>query len=82
MARPDPEMLGLAPMKKADIVIAGGNLTGLSLAIALKQGLGESFSVAVADPSLGSRPRRAACSRRSARGTRSPTARSRSSTWW
>ncbi len=39
-------------MNNVDILIAGGNLTGLSLAIALKQGLGDSFSVTVADPML------------------------------
>jgi len=39
-------------MSKVDILIGGGNLTGLSLAIALKQGLGDAFSVTVADPML------------------------------
>jgi len=39
-------------MKQADVVIAGGGLTGLALAIALRHGLGGSFSVAVADPAL------------------------------
>jgi 2-octaprenyl-6-methoxyphenol hydroxylase len=39
-------------MERADILIGGGNLAGLSLAIALKQGLGERFSVVVADPML------------------------------
>ncbi len=37
---------------QADILIGGGNLTGLSLAIALRQGLGDCFSVVVADPAL------------------------------
>jgi 2-octaprenyl-6-methoxyphenol hydroxylase len=36
-----------------DVVIAGGGFAGLTLAIALRQALGESFTVAVADPSLG-----------------------------
>jgi 2-octaprenyl-6-methoxyphenol hydroxylase len=36
-----------------DVVIAGGGFAGLALAIALKQGLGESFAVMVADPALG-----------------------------
>jgi 2-octaprenyl-6-methoxyphenol hydroxylase len=36
-----------------DVVIAGGGFAGLSLAIALRQGLGPSFSVTVADPMLG-----------------------------
>lgn len=39
-------------MDKTDILIGGGNLAGLSLAIALKQGLGESFAVTVSDPML------------------------------
>lgn len=39
-------------MNRVDILIGGGGLAGLSLAIALKQGLGESFSVTVADPML------------------------------
>jgi 2-octaprenyl-6-methoxyphenol hydroxylase len=36
-----------------DVLIAGGGFAGLSLAIALRQGLGPSFSVVVADPALG-----------------------------
>jgi 2-octaprenyl-6-methoxyphenol hydroxylase len=36
-----------------DVLIAGGGFAGLTLAIALRQALGESFAVAVADPSLG-----------------------------
>jgi 2-octaprenyl-6-methoxyphenol hydroxylase len=36
-----------------DVVIAGGGFAGLTLAIALRQGLGSAFSVAVADPTLG-----------------------------
>src|ERR1700722_20228763 len=36
-----------------DVVIAGGGFAGLTLAIALRQALGPSFSVAVADPALG-----------------------------
>jgi 2-octaprenyl-6-methoxyphenol hydroxylase len=39
-------------MSKTEILIGGGNLAGLSLAIALKQGLGGGFSVVVADPML------------------------------
>jgi len=35
-----------------DVLIAGAGIVGLTLAIALRQGLGSSFSVAVADPSL------------------------------
>lgn len=36
-----------------DVLIAGGGFAGLTLAIALRQALGEAFSVAVADPALG-----------------------------
>jgi 2-octaprenyl-6-methoxyphenol hydroxylase len=38
--------------QQADVLIAGGGFAGLSLAIALRQGLGETFSVALADPAL------------------------------
>ena len=37
----------------ADVLIGGGGFAGLALAIALRQGLGDPFSVAVADPALG-----------------------------
>ena len=36
-----------------DVLVAGGGFAGLTLAIALRQGLGPSFSVTVADPTLG-----------------------------
>ena len=36
-----------------DVLIAGGGFAGLSLAIALRQALGSSFAVTVADPALG-----------------------------
>lgn len=36
-----------------DVLIAGAGFAGLSLAIALRQGLGPAFSVVVADPTLG-----------------------------
>jgi 2-octaprenyl-6-methoxyphenol hydroxylase len=39
--------------RHADVLIAGGGLAGLTLAIALRQGLGPSFSVVLADPALG-----------------------------
>jgi len=39
------------------IVIAGGGVAGLTLAVALKQALGESFDVIVADPTLAGPPR-------------------------
>jgi 2-octaprenyl-6-methoxyphenol hydroxylase len=38
--------------KHVDVLIAGAGIVGLALAIALRQGLGSSFSVAVADPAL------------------------------
>jgi 2-octaprenyl-6-methoxyphenol hydroxylase len=41
---------------KRDMVIGGAGFAGLALAIALRQGLGEAFSVAVADPALGTAP--------------------------
>jgi 2-octaprenyl-6-methoxyphenol hydroxylase len=39
--------------ERIDVMIGGGGFAGLALAIALRQGLGPSFSVAVADPMLG-----------------------------
>jgi 2-octaprenyl-6-methoxyphenol hydroxylase len=36
-----------------DVLVAGGGFAGLTLAIALRQALGTSFSVTVADPALG-----------------------------
>jgi 2-octaprenyl-6-methoxyphenol hydroxylase len=40
-------------MTRSDVLIAGGGIAGLTLAIALRQALGPSFSVTVADPALG-----------------------------
>ncbi len=40
------------PASNVDVLIAGGNFAGLSLAIALRQALGPSFAVTVADPGL------------------------------
>ena len=39
-------------MKKTDVLIGGGGLAGLALAIALRQGLGRGLGIAVADPAL------------------------------
>lgn len=39
-------------MKRSEVFIGGGGLAGLSLAIALRRGLGDSFAVGVADPAL------------------------------
>jgi 2-octaprenyl-6-methoxyphenol hydroxylase len=38
--------------KRCDVVIGGGGFAGLALAIALREGLGETFTVTVADPAL------------------------------
>jgi 2-octaprenyl-6-methoxyphenol hydroxylase len=40
--------------KPTDVLIAGGGFAGLALAIALRDGLGDSFAVTVADPALAS----------------------------
>ena len=37
---------------RADVLIAGGGFAGLSLALALRQALGDSFRVIVADPAF------------------------------
>src|SRR3954469_14292806 len=42
----------MADDKRADVVIAGGGFAGLALALALRQGLGESFRIIVADPAF------------------------------
>jgi 2-octaprenyl-6-methoxyphenol hydroxylase len=41
------------PRHDADVLIAGGGFAGLTLAVALRQALGQAFSVTVADPTLG-----------------------------
>ncbi len=42
--------------RRIDVLIGGGGFAGLALAIALRQALGPSFAVAVADPALGRPP--------------------------
>jgi 2-octaprenyl-6-methoxyphenol hydroxylase len=39
--------------ERADVLIGGGGFAGLALAVALRQGLGDSFQVTVADPAIG-----------------------------
>ena len=41
------------PQQRIDVLIGGAGFAGLALAIALRQALGSSFSVTVADPALG-----------------------------
>jgi 2-octaprenyl-6-methoxyphenol hydroxylase len=41
------------PLERCDVLIGGAGFAGLALAIALRQALGPSFSVVVADPALG-----------------------------
>src|SRR3569833_488276 len=41
------------PGARADVLIGGGGFAGLALAVALRQALGDSFRVVVADPALG-----------------------------
>jgi 2-octaprenyl-6-methoxyphenol hydroxylase len=41
------------PRHDADVLIAGGGFAGLTLAVALRQALGQAFSVTVADPTVG-----------------------------
>jgi 2-octaprenyl-6-methoxyphenol hydroxylase len=44
-----------ANAQRSDVLIGGAGFAGLALAIALRQALGPSFAVSVADPALGSR---------------------------
>jgi 2-octaprenyl-6-methoxyphenol hydroxylase len=41
------------PRSDLDVLIAGGGFAGLTLAIALRQALGDRFAIAIADPGLG-----------------------------
>ena len=45
-------MNGANRKQRRDVVIGGAGFAGLALAIALRQGLGEGFSVTVVDPAL------------------------------
>jgi 2-octaprenyl-6-methoxyphenol hydroxylase len=45
-----------AAKERVDVVIGGGGVAGLALAIALRQGLSDAFSVVVADPALARAP--------------------------
>jgi 2-octaprenyl-6-methoxyphenol hydroxylase len=45
-------MFNQPQVARADVVIAGGGFAGLSLALALRQGLGDSFKIVVADPAF------------------------------
>ena len=45
-----------AKSERRDVVIGGAGFAGLALAIALRQALGESFAVTVADPALAAVP--------------------------
>ncbi len=49
--------MAAAPDGSTRIVIAGGGIAGLSLALALKQALGEAFSVTLADPAVEAAPK-------------------------
>src|SRR3954469_12925380 len=49
----ETERPGTGPKERADVLIGGGGFAGLALAIALRQGLGDTFQVTVADPALG-----------------------------
>ena len=43
-----------SPSERVDLVVGGAGFAGLALAVALRQALGEGFSVTVADPALAS----------------------------
>ncbi len=49
----DNARAGRAQGERCPVVIGGGGFAGLSLAIALRQALGDSFKVVLADPALG-----------------------------
>ena len=53
-----PENHTPAAQSERSIVIAGGSMIGLSLALALRQGLGSEIPIVVADPALAVRPSR------------------------
>jgi 2-octaprenyl-6-methoxyphenol hydroxylase len=45
-----------AEQERVDVLIGGAGVAGLALAVALREGLGDGFSVTVADPALGRTP--------------------------
>lgn len=49
--------MAIAPDGSTRIVIAGGGIAGLSLALALKQALGAAFSIVLADPTVNAVPK-------------------------
>ncbi len=88
------DRMGAMTRENVDVLIAGGGFAGLTLAIALRQALGPSFAVTVADPALGvshADDERASAIVAAARrlfetlgvwDSVSRRRRSRSSTWW
>jgi len=79
--------------QRAEVVIGGAGFAGLALAIALRQGLGDTFTVTVVDPGWRIpnqrtraprqlRPPRDGSLRRLKCGMRLRPTRSQSSTWW
>src|SRR5690606_2364479 len=57
--RPQPDAIGWGMNGNSiqfDVAIAGAGTAGLALAVALKQGLGNGFAVAVCDPALAREP--------------------------
>jgi 2-octaprenyl-6-methoxyphenol hydroxylase len=55
LLRKECMVASVPPERRIDVLIGGAGIVGLSLALALRQGLGSSFAVKVVDPAL-SRP--------------------------